>query len=195
MNLSQNNLEGKLPRLLTKCTMLQYLNFGYNQIKDTFPSWLGALPELQVLILRSNHFYGERGYLESNSEFPKLLIIDMPCNNFTGKLPTKYFQVWHSMKMVKEANISYMHGDMFLALSSNFTAFTAFTAFTDYDYSLRLRNKGMTMEDKKIPNVFKGIDFSSNRFEGEIPASLSNLQGLNFLNLSKNKLSGSTLQL
>ena len=44
IDLSQNLLEGPVPRSLTNCTVLESLNLGNNQISDTFPFWLGALP-------------------------------------------------------------------------------------------------------------------------------------------------------
>lgn len=37
---------------------LQILDLGDNHLNDTFPMWLGTLPELQVLSLRSNKLYG-----------------------------------------------------------------------------------------------------------------------------------------
>ncbi|XP_028075179.1 receptor-like protein 7 [Camellia sinensis] len=51
IDLSQNHLHGLVSRSLENCTLLEILVLGNNQMKDTFPSWLGALPMLQVLIL------------------------------------------------------------------------------------------------------------------------------------------------
>ncbi|KAA3467402.1 receptor-like protein 12 [Gossypium australe] len=36
---------------------MQVLDLGNNKIKDTFPPWLETLPELQVLVLRSNKLH------------------------------------------------------------------------------------------------------------------------------------------
>ena len=58
IQLSQNRFEGPLPRSLANCTMLEFLEIGNNHIIDFFPSWLGILPKLRVLILQSNGIHG-----------------------------------------------------------------------------------------------------------------------------------------
>ncbi|XP_039160949.1 receptor-like protein 47 [Eucalyptus grandis] len=51
IDLSDNQLQGNLPRSLANCKKLEFINFANNLIMDTFPSWLGSLPELHILIL------------------------------------------------------------------------------------------------------------------------------------------------
>ncbi|KAJ8441809.1 LOW QUALITY PROTEIN: hypothetical protein Cgig2_021499 [Carnegiea gigantea] len=58
INVSQNQLEGGIPRSLVYCSMLVVLDIGQNCVNDTFPSWLGSLPNFQVLVLRHNNFHG-----------------------------------------------------------------------------------------------------------------------------------------
>ncbi|XP_071723560.1 receptor-like protein 6 [Rutidosis leptorrhynchoides] len=91
IDLSDNQLQGKLPRSLANCKMLKFINFANNLIVDTFPSWLGSLPELHVLILRSNKFHGVIERPKSSSTFLKLRILDLSINAFTGKLPMEFF--------------------------------------------------------------------------------------------------------
>ncbi|XP_017632797.1 receptor-like protein 7 [Gossypium arboreum] len=43
LKVSENRLEGKLPRSLAKCTQLMVLDVGSNMINDTFPFWLEKL--------------------------------------------------------------------------------------------------------------------------------------------------------
>ena len=64
-----------------------------------FPFWLGALPHLNVLILRSNRFHGAIGSWHTNFRFPKLPIIDLSYNEFTGNLPSEYFKNLDAMKI------------------------------------------------------------------------------------------------
>ena len=59
-----------------------------------------------------------------------------------------------------------------------------------YLYSMTLTNKGIKTEYLKIQDFFVAIDLSSNKFEGEIPKNLVNLQALHILNLSNNILTG-----
>ena len=58
IDFTQNQLQGWIPRSLVNCTMLETLLLGNNQINDSFPSWLGVLPKLGVLILRYNQLQG-----------------------------------------------------------------------------------------------------------------------------------------
>ncbi|GAY64363.1 hypothetical protein CUMW_232950 [Citrus unshiu] len=49
---------------------------------------------------------------------------------------------------------------------------------------------GQVMSYGKILNIFSDISLSSNRFDGEIPTSISNLKGLQILSLANNSLHG-----
>ncbi|KAL6330434.1 hypothetical protein AAG906_040364 [Vitis piasezkii] len=181
IDLSQNQLEGPVPRSLTNCTVLESLNLGNNQISDTFPFWLGALPESQVLIIRSNRFHGAIGKPRTNFEFPKLRIIDLSYNSFSGNLPSVYFLDWIAMKSIDADNFTYMQA------SSGF-ATQAYKLYDNYTYSMTMTNKGMERVYEKIPGIFRAIDFSSNKFKGEIPTSIRTLKGLHLLNFSCNSL-------
>jgi hypothetical protein len=48
-----------------------------------------------------------------------------------------------------------------------------------------MTNKVINLEYEKIQDVFMVIDFSSNRFEGEISKLPGSLKGLHLLNISK----------
>ncbi|KAK8569928.1 hypothetical protein V6N13_002639 [Hibiscus sabdariffa] len=107
VDLSQNQLSGYIPRSLVNCNMLEFLNLGNNQIEDTFPLWLGRLQELRVLTLRHNGFHGEIGKPKSK-EFPKLRILDLSSNKFSGHLPSRHFQLWEAMKVVDVGKLRYL---------------------------------------------------------------------------------------
>lgn len=92
LNLNNNGLEGPVPRSLVHCTKLEVLDIGNNKISDNFPYWLGNLSELQVLVLRSNKFHGSVREFEAKQSFPKLRIIDLSHNYFTGLLPARFFE-------------------------------------------------------------------------------------------------------
>ncbi|XP_059436059.1 receptor-like protein 30 [Corylus avellana] len=185
IDLSQNQLKGQLPRSLAKCTMLEYLHVGGNQINDTFPFWLGTLPELKVLVLHSNGFNGIIRCPGTNYTFPKLRIIDLSLNDFSGNLPTSCFLHWDAMKTIEANQLIYLNasvaGDGWRSGDIKSLGFL---------YSVTVANKGLNLDYKKIQDVFKVIDFSSNRFEGEIPELLGSLKGLHLLNLSNNTLTG-----
>lgn len=47
-----------------------------------------------------------------------------------------------------------------------------------YFYSTIVMNKGKEMKLGRVLNIFKAVDLSNNRFEGEIPESIGNLKSL-----------------
>ena len=184
IDLGENQFQGQLPRSLANCMMLEHLVLGNNQIDDIFPFWLGALPHLKVLILGSNKFHGEMGSWHTNFRFPKLCIIDLSDNEFTGDLPSEYFQNWDTMKLTNVSN------DLWYLQANTRIEMQGYTTNFPYNYSMTITNKGMQRFYEKIPDIFKAIDFSGNNFIGQIPTYIGNLQGLHLLNLGDNNLSG-----
>nr|VDC70484.1 unnamed protein product [Brassica rapa] len=179
-----NQLHGKLPRSLLNCSSLKFLNIENNKIEDAFPFWLKALPNLQVLILRSNIFYGpiappDQGPLA----FPQLHIFEVSDNNFTRSLPANYFVNWKasSLQMSEDGSI-YMGYEEDSSFSMN--------GYYTYQDSIDLRYKGLVMEQAKVLSSYATIDFSGNKLEGEIPESIGFLKALIALNLSNNAFTG-----
>ncbi|KAK3404325.1 hypothetical protein EUGRSUZ_K00632, partial [Eucalyptus grandis] len=183
IDLSDNQLQGKLPRSLANCKMLKFINFANNLIADTFPSWLGSLPELHVLILRSNKFYGVIERPKSSSTFLKLRILDLSINAFTGKLPMEFFQCWNAMKS-KTGNFAYMQRNV------QQSDYLMYIGNGIYNFSMTVIYKGHKTIYPKILKVFTIIDLSRNFFKGEIPNVIGDLKGLQGLNLSNNFFSG-----
>ncbi|KAG7640862.1 Leucine-rich repeat [Arabidopsis suecica] len=177
LDVGHNQLVGKLPRSLSHISSLGLLNVESNKISDTFPLWLSSLQELQVLVLRSNAFYGPI----EKTQFSKLRIIDISGNQFNGTLPANFFVNWTAMFSLDE-NEDQSNGE---TMSNMYMS-------TDYFYfdSMVLMNKGVEMELERVLKVFTVIDFSGNKFEGEIPKSIGLLKELHVLNLSNNALSG-----
>ncbi|XP_068336352.1 receptor-like protein 7 [Pyrus communis] len=184
VDLSYNQLGGKLPRSIANCTQLVFLNIANNHISDIFPSWLGALPVLWALILRSNGFHGVIGNPATTHEFPKLCIIDLSNNDFSGILPSNYFENWNSMKFVGKSKHTYF--ETFSSIDSQ-----GFVTHFRSVFPLTIFGKGVELKYEETPNLLKLIDLSGNKFDGEIPAGvIGNLRGLVLLNLSNNGLTG-----
>ena len=195
VELGYNRLQGRLPRSMAYCTQLEFLHIGNNQISDIFPSWLGVLPVLRGLILRSNAFHGIIGKPPTNHEFPKLGIIDLSNNLFSGMLPSKYMDNWNFLKYVVE-NEGRLYfgvsneGSLYYESSSNGST-NKYGTFYRFSYNMIIPVKGVDLIYVMTPYDLRLIDFSSNRFEGEIPASIiGSLRALHLLNLSNNALSG-----
>ena len=173
INLNGNQLEGPLPRSLANCTNLEVLDLGNNKINEVFPYWLGSLQNLQVLVLQSNRFQGHIGNPKTKFPFPNLRIIDISNNQFNGPLPRKYFGYLKAMISVNESDVAlkYMGGSY-------------------YHDSVNVMIKGQDTELVRILTVLTSIDFSNNRFTGEMPKIIGSLKSLKGLNFSHNNLTG-----
>ncbi|KAL1225959.1 Receptor like protein 23 [Cardamine amara subsp. amara] len=174
-----NRLTGKLPRSLRNCSSLKFLIVDNNKIEDNFPFWLKASPNLQVLILRSNKFYGpisppHQGPLG----FPELRILEISDNKFTGSLPPSYFVNW-KLPMNQD-------GALYMIYEKNYYGGVNYR-YTDV---IDLQYKGLSMEQQKILTSYSAIDFSRNRLQGQIPESIGLLKALIALNLSNNAFTG-----
>ncbi|XP_009122402.1 receptor-like protein 32 [Brassica rapa] len=171
LDVGHNQLTGKLPRSLIHFSSIEVLNVESNTINDTFPFWLSSLPQLKDLVLRSNAFHGPM----HTTSFPKLQIIDISHNHFNGALPSNYFVKWSAMSSL--GSIYYQPDEKYMGNSY-------------YHDSVVLMNKGLEMELLRILKIFRALDFSGNKFEGEIPSSIGLLKELHVLNLSNNAFTG-----
>ncbi|KAI3847938.1 hypothetical protein MKW92_002142 [Papaver armeniacum] len=181
LDLNRNQLEGQLPRSLANCKKLEVLDLGNNQLTGDFPSWLGSMTNLRVLVLRSNRFHGSLGN-PAGSKFPKLQIVDISSNKFTGTLSSEWVLSWAGMMVKYEAQSNHKRkilGFRVLPLTRLY-----------YQDAVMVTSKGLDMELVKILKVFSSIDLSNNEFEGEIPETIGNLISLYVLNFSRNALTG-----
>ncbi|THG16555.1 hypothetical protein TEA_028770 [Camellia sinensis var. sinensis] len=155
------------------CTNLEILNVGHNFIEDAFAFWLENLPQLKIIVLRDNKFHGPIEQPRKRLAFTNLHIIDMSHNEFTGTLPSEYFESMHSMMMddKDKSSLNYMG------------------VCYGY-YSVTIMNKGLEMTLVRIITIFKAVDFSHNKFDGKIPISIGRLKALRVLNFSRNGFTG-----
>nr|XP_048330199.1 receptor-like protein 7 isoform X1 [Ziziphus jujuba var. spinosa]XP_048330200.1 receptor-like protein 7 isoform X1 [Ziziphus jujuba var. spinosa] len=184
IDVSYNKLQGKLPRSLSNCKMLQGIVVSNNQLSDVFPSWLGSLPFLKLLILQHNGFYGVIEKPKSYIGFPKLQVLDISFNNFTGELPSHYISSWNAMKAIDPDPF------MYLSVLLNITISNTYRYEVVTRYAIRITTKGVNRYYGAIQAIFAFIDMSSNKFEGEISILFGNLMSLHSLNLSNNMLTG-----
>lgn len=144
-------------------------------LTGTFPYWVDTLPELQVVVLRGNKLKGTLYNSNNKTPFPKLRILDLSSNEFTGNLPENYFNNFKAMMSVNGDT----SGDLYMGGN-----------LTMYQDKLVLVVKGLRLELERILVVYTTIDLSVNKFQGEIPDTIGKLTSLRFLNLSHNSLTG-----
>jgi Leucine-rich repeat (LRR) protein len=180
LNLNGNQLQGKLPKSLAKCTSLEVLELGNNHIEDAFPCYLNNISMLHVLVLRSNKFYGPVDCPGPNASWPMLQIVDLAANNFTGKLPMKFFYDWKVLMDDKNEAKSQL----------NHLRFEDNSWHIYYQDVVSVTMKGLQMELVKILTIFISLDFSCNNFDGPIPEEVGELKLLYILNLSHNSFIG-----
>ncbi|XP_048442345.1 receptor-like protein 19 [Pyrus x bretschneideri] len=180
IDVSHNQLRGQLPRSLGNCTTLEFIDLSYNKFSDVFPFWLGALPELKVLKMHRNAFYGlmEKPHQDNVEYFPELRILDLSFNSFRGKFPCQNIFSGNVMRGVTRDQSTYMKVD-----SSIFSNHGVGKSFEEY-YSITITSKGVERYYPKILEALVAIDISSNKFEGRIPEFIGNLKGLMSFNIS-----------
>ncbi|KAK9221110.1 hypothetical protein WN944_009535 [Citrus x changshan-huyou] len=183
LNLNGNRLKGPLPPSLVNCQYLEVLDVGNNQIDDTFPYWLDFLPELQVLILRSNRFWGPIGDTKTRVPFPKLRIIDCSHNQLTGVLPLWYL---HSFKAMMHGNNNSVEQQISREISEVLGKLNSLESLNISHNNL----KGGIPSSLRNLTELESLDLSSNKLAGCIPTQLASLNYLSVLNLSNNKLEG-----
>ncbi|CAF1866220.1 unnamed protein product, partial [Brassica napus] len=151
-------------------------------IEDTFPFWLKALPNLQVLILSSNKLYGSISPPDQGPlGFSELRIFEISDNKFTGSLPPMYFVNWKAASLTMNED-----GGLYMVQEE----FDHGMLHTTTIETIDLRYKGLSMEQERILNSYATIDFSGNRIEGQIPESIGLLKELIALHFLDNVFTG-----
>ncbi|MFS7916237.1 putative non-specific serine/threonine protein kinase [Helianthus anomalus] len=86
INLSSNNLTGKIPDKLTDLHKLIALDLSMNALVGEIPSKIGEMKELLILDLSRNNLRG--GLPSSMSQMTLLNYLDVSYNSLSGKIPS-----------------------------------------------------------------------------------------------------------
>ncbi|PHT28993.1 hypothetical protein CQW23_31444 [Capsicum baccatum] len=177
-DLGRNNLIGAIPQCFGNMSgHLEVLDMqhndlsGDNLLNDTFPMWLGTLPELRVLSLRLNKLHGPIRTLGSEKMYLELRMLDISSNAFTGNLPTSLFQHFRAMRIIDPSKKA-----------------PSDEGYGYYQNSIAVVTKGLEQEVVRILFLCTTIDLSNNKFEGHIPSIIGDL-----IALSHNGLQGHIL--
>ncbi|KAF6142429.1 hypothetical protein GIB67_009236 [Kingdonia uniflora] len=95
LDLSCNNLTGKIPTEITSLLSLQSLNFSGNHLTGKIPIKIGNMRSMETLDFSANHFSGVIPPSFSNLSF--LSVLNLAYNNLSGVIPlTTQFQTFNA---------------------------------------------------------------------------------------------------
>ena len=203
IELADKALTGVVPRELGELTGLEVLSLSANNLTGEIPSELGTLSGLKLLLLEDNHLTGsispELGVLGSLEE------LKLSGNSLTGCIPRKWMSI--PTNDLDELGLGFcVPGECSIGSAvEDPDANPGLVA--DCDVLLASMNAlrgdgilvwsanrpieewyGVTVSGS--PKRVTRLEIGSSRFNGEIPAELSELSNLEVLWLNNNRLSG-----
>ncbi|XP_038690684.1 receptor-like protein 9DC3 [Tripterygium wilfordii] len=165
LDLANNRLYGQVPEWLLEVGIdtLSYLNLANN-----------SLTGIKELPWKRDSFFDLQDCKDSHC-FPNLQLFDISNNEFSGPLPARYFENLQAMIKAEEGS---GEGNVLGTKTSS------------YQDSVFVVKKGQEYQLVRIIVTFKTIDFSNNKFRGEIPNAIGKLIYLKGLNFSHNSIRG-----
>ena len=117
---------------------MEVLDLRNNKVKDFFPYWLKALPNLNVLVLKSNKFHAPiANHKTTGIFFSMLQILNLSYNEFIGLLPIHFFENLNAMMIQNKGK------DELTCLSEN-------EPFNYYNDLVELIVKGLDVKLQRI---------------------------------------------
>lgn len=206
LDVSTNNLRGKVPEALASCSVLATLNLSTNNFSGELPTeTFLKMTSLKKLILSYNNFVGSLP--DSYSQINSLELLDLSSNNISGYIPAGLCQDVNksSLTGLFLANnrligtippaLSNCSELVTLDLSFNYLTGTippslgSLTNLKDLIMWLNLLSGEIPDELRYIKSL-ENLILDNNAFTGVIPPGLSNCTNLNWISLSSNRLTG-----
>nr|KAJ0200855.1 hypothetical protein LSAT_V11C600319320 [Lactuca sativa] len=182
LSLGGNKFSGDLPSNLSNLVSLESLDLHGNDITGNFQDVLPQIPTLQVLNLRDNSL---KGFIPRTiSNLTSLRILDLSGNNLTGSIPQ---EIGNLTRMIETPHTKYVPFDIWPRYMFIYDDFLDKIEFQDLVVNWKNSFQGLSSHSI---GIYSFMDLSDNRFSGEIPASLGNLESLKVLNISYNNISG-----
>ncbi|KAL2967046.1 hypothetical protein AAZX31_16G152500 [Glycine max] len=219
LDLSSNQIMGKLPDCWEHHNSLKVLDLSNNRLSGKIPESMDTLVNLKSLVLRNNSLIGELPLTLKNCT--SLVTFDVSENLLSGPIPSWIGESLQQLKILSlrvnrffgsvPVHLCYLRQIRLLDLSRNNlsegipTCLSNFTAMRErtvdiwsyssdvYDSNVLLMWKGQEYLYLNPEFLLKSIDLSSNDLTGEIPKEVRYLLELVSLNLSRNRLRGEIL--
>jgi Leucine-rich repeat (LRR) protein len=202
LNLTRQNLAGKISSSLGNLTSLNSLDLSYNTLVGSIPP-LGHLKQLEILYFNNNNLSGI--IPDALANFSNLNWLDLSSNLLVGSIPPKLGLLSNLVYLdlgsnQLEGGIPDVFGQLVnltnLLLANNMLSGEIPRAIFRLS-SLQYLGLGYNMLRMVLPpnmgDLFPNLiqlGLQNNFFEGQIPASLGNAIGLQEIDLSYNNFTG-----
>ncbi|XP_027941340.1 receptor-like protein 7 [Vigna unguiculata] len=205
LELSDNGLVGMIPSTITQFPKLRTLGLAGNKLNGTIPSWCYSLPSLSRLYLNDNQFTGSVGEFSTYS----LEYLYLSNNNLQGDFPNSIFELENLVDLRLSSNnltalvdshqFSKLKNLILLDLSHNAFISINFDNSADILPNLRLlylSSCNISTFPKFLANLqnMEELDLSNNKIRGSIPQGfleqLLHWKNIETIDLSFNKLQG-----
>ncbi|KAH7516676.1 hypothetical protein FEM48_Zijuj10G0160400 [Ziziphus jujuba var. spinosa] len=201
LELGKMRLAGKLSESIGSLDQLRTLNLSTNFLKSSLPSSLFHLPNLEVLDLSNNDFYGP----VPDTNLPSIIDLVISENSLNGSLPDGICGNSSAIKLLNLA-VNYISGNLpdglrncssleYLYLGTN----NLTGGITESILQLQKLTE-LKLEDNKLSGLLnEGIgnltnlvrlDISTNMFSGTIPDVIRNTGKLQFFVAHSNRFNG-----
>jgi len=202
LDISNNNLTGKIPNLEINLTNHPIISLGLNQLEGPVPSFLLKATAVQLSV---NKFSDLASFLCSKSKTHTLVMLDLSNNELKGELP----DCWNNLASLQYLDLS--NNNLFGKIPFSMGALSDLEALSLTNNNLggqlpsSLKNcTNLALLDLE-ENMFHGplplwigdslhqliiLSLRFNKFNGSLPSNLCYLRKLHVLDLSLNSLSG-----
>ncbi|TYH32488.1 hypothetical protein ES288_A01G256100v1 [Gossypium darwinii] len=202
LDLSNNQIQGKIPNWIWKVRSLGYLNLSQNFLVEFDRSLKNINSTLNVLDLHGNQLQGQIQILP-----PYVTYLDYSNNNFSSVLPAQLgdflqFAYFFSVSgnnfngSIPKSICSSLYLKV-LDMSYNYLSGSIPKCLTQMSASLGVLNLRGNNLSGIISDTFpescklQTLDLNQNRLEGKVPESLGNCKELEVVDIGNNQISGS----
>ncbi|XP_027358654.1 receptor-like protein kinase 5 [Abrus precatorius] len=204
LDLTRNNLEGKIPDDLGKLQQLSWLGLSLNSLSGVIPESLGRLPNLKDFRVFYNNLSGTLP--PDFGRYSKLETFLIANNSFSGKLPENlcYYGVLLNLSIYEnnlngELPESLGNCSSLLDLKMHNNEFSGnipsglWTSFNLSNFMVSHNKFTGVLPERLSWNVSR-FEISYNQFSGKIPSGVSSWTNLVVFEASKNYFNGSIPQ-
>ncbi|XP_062218230.1 tyrosine-sulfated glycopeptide receptor 1-like [Phragmites australis] len=182
VSLASRGLEGHISQSLGNLTGLQHLNLSYNSLSGGLPLELVSSSSIIVLDISFNQLNGDLHELPSSTPGQPLQVLNISSNLFTGKFPSKTWEVMNSLVALNASNNSFTG-----QIPTHFCSISPSFAVLELSYNKFTGSIPLGLGNCSVLRILKA---GRNNLSGTLPDELFNATSLEFLSFPNNDLNG-----